>query len=77
MGGFVPWEVFLKNTNGAQIVWLLFSMEKVVLIVTKKGWVTLWAIFSQTHLVTLFPSLLSLHSAIDATLKSKLMASIR
>jgi hypothetical protein len=46
---------FFKITEVAQIFGLLFSMVKLhnVLISTKMGWASCWAIFSQTHLVTL------------------------
>jgi hypothetical protein len=47
------WAVFTEKT---QIVLLLFPEEKImyVLILAKTRWATFGAIFSQTHLVTLW-----------------------
>jgi hypothetical protein len=48
------WQLF-DNYRRNKKIGLLFTMEQAtyVLILTKKGWATFWAIFSQTHLVTL------------------------
>jgi hypothetical protein len=44
----------MKNTQLAQICVLLISKVKVTyVILTEKFWGTFWAIFRQTHLVTL------------------------
>jgi hypothetical protein len=46
--------VFWKIREVANIFGLLFSSAKFMhLVFTKRGWDTFWAIFSQTHLVTL------------------------
>jgi hypothetical protein len=53
VGDSFLWAVFLI-TEVAQNLGLLTSTEKrSVLILTKMGWATFWAKFSQTHLVTL------------------------
>jgi hypothetical protein len=45
---------YLKITEVAHIFWLLYSMVKFKRKVGPKiVWATFWAIFSQTHLVTL------------------------
>jgi hypothetical protein len=47
---------FLKITEVAQMFVAAFYRGKsYALIVTKKGWASFWAIFSQTRLVTLAP----------------------
>jgi hypothetical protein len=48
------WIVFLKNTKVVKTFrLLLYTAKSYILILTKMGWATFWAIFSQTHLVTL------------------------
>jgi hypothetical protein len=50
----ITFVIFVKNTETAISIRLLFSTAKsYVLIFTKMDWATFWATFSQTHLVTL------------------------
>jgi hypothetical protein len=57
LGDCFLWAVFLEITEGAHTFGLLFSTEKVMSsYLETTGWATLWAIFSQTHLVALFPN---------------------
>jgi hypothetical protein len=56
-------EIFRKlHTEVAEIFGLLFSEVKIKF--HKMGWVTFWAFFSQTHLVTLAYNPLSSENAI-------------
>jgi hypothetical protein len=54
LGECLLWA-FLKITKVAQIIVIFFSTQRVARILTKMGWATFWAIFSQTHPVTLCP----------------------
>jgi hypothetical protein len=49
---------FLLKTKDCANFWASFfpSEKNCALILAKKGWATLWAIFSLTHLVTLLSS---------------------
>jgi hypothetical protein len=48
------WAVFKKNHRSSANFGLLFSIVRVMYtFFTKMGWATFWAIFLQTHLVTL------------------------
>jgi uncharacterized membrane protein YuzA (DUF378 family) len=49
---FVNYGQFFQFTLVAKILGLLFSIEQTI-ISSKSGWARLWAIISQTHLVTL------------------------
>jgi hypothetical protein len=52
--GDVYFGYFLKITKLAKKIFVYFFQDKCyVSIWTKSGWATFWAIFSQTHLVTL------------------------
>jgi hypothetical protein len=55
LGGLFTWDNFDENYRRAQSLGLIFlPREKSYIGFDKKiGWATLWAIFSQTHLVTL------------------------
>jgi hypothetical protein len=54
LGGGLLWAVFLKIMKVTQIFdQLFFSSTICVLTLTKLGWATFWANFSQTRLVTL------------------------
>jgi hypothetical protein len=45
---------FFKNYRSRPNFWLLFSALKIThVFLAKMGWATVWAILSQTHLVTL------------------------
>jgi hypothetical protein len=45
-------------TDVAQILGQLFVSKQVMYFLGKTGWATLWAIFSQTRLVTLIENVL-------------------
>jgi hypothetical protein len=45
--------IFLEITAVAKFLACLFHGESCALILAKNGWTKLWAIFPQTHLVTL------------------------
>jgi hypothetical protein len=53
MGGCLLWVVFLKIAVVAHIYVLLFPHLRLRIYFDKMYWATLWATFSQTHLVTL------------------------
>jgi hypothetical protein len=54
LGGCLHWAAFLKMTEVAQTVGLLFSMVKVMYyFFLKTGRATLWPTLSRTHPVTL------------------------
>jgi hypothetical protein len=49
---------FLEISEVAQLLELLFPRQKITSILSKKlGWAAPWAIFAQTHLVTLLPAM--------------------
>jgi hypothetical protein len=49
---------FLKVARVAQIVWEFLSTAQVMhTFLQEMGWATFWAIFSQTHLVTLLATI--------------------
>jgi hypothetical protein len=52
-------DKFSKIAEVAPMFWLLFSALKIThVFLAKMGWATVWAILSQTHLVTLIISFL-------------------
>jgi hypothetical protein len=55
IGQSITLGLCLKITEVGKNFWLhtFFLGESTALILTKMGWATFWAIFSQTHLVTL------------------------
>jgi hypothetical protein len=54
LGDCLLWAVFLKITEGSTNFWTTFSAEKFMYKFRENmGWATYWAIFSQTHPVTL------------------------
>jgi hypothetical protein len=53
---------FCENYRNSTYIWSTFFHSKsCLLIFTKMDWATFWATFSQTHLVTLHSSFLSLN----------------
>jgi hypothetical protein len=56
MSDGLAWEVFRKTQKVALLLGLPFSQLK-LLTLTKNGLATIWAIFSQTYLVTLLLTL--------------------
>jgi hypothetical protein len=63
LGKCLLWAGFSKITEVANIFWLLFP--RYALSLTKMGWATFWATFSQTHLVTVAPKNLFVLSVLN------------
>jgi hypothetical protein len=69
IGDCSPWVVFVRITEVAQIIGLLFSTvtDMYVVIFTKMDLATFWATFSKTHLVilpTANPTIVSCNSSV-------------
>jgi hypothetical protein len=55
IGQLFSWGIFFENCRSTTLIFGLLFPQLCIDLVKKMDWFTFWAIFSQNHLVTLYP----------------------